>query len=295
MTQKVTLVARNLHMSSAKDRNSIYANMSYFEELDYTMFRVPILSCIWVDNNNGFRVNELGFMVDLNRSGYKDCNTPKFILQASLERELSRLGEKWQFWAVDTGGERRGLFQGQGVLILTQELEKSVDMRDDVPVGFNPGNGLAIDMGSGAPHSLKFESVIGILNSWKPRLSESCLAWARNGNFGLLTQCNRLDTPGNRLHDDKLIRPGGERRGLFQGQGVLILTQELEKSLCGIDLPCVVLYSLHGIDLPYVVLDSLRGVDLPYVVLYSRRGIDLPYVVLDSLRGIDLPYVGEYE
>ncbi|KAF1863123.1 hypothetical protein Lal_00015604 [Lupinus albus] len=29
-----------------------------------------------------------------------------------------------------------------------------------------------IDMGSGVPHSLKFESVIGILNSWKPRLIE---------------------------------------------------------------------------------------------------------------------------
>ncbi|KAF1888426.1 hypothetical protein Lal_00011196 [Lupinus albus] len=24
------------------------------------------------------------------------------VLEASLERELSRLGEKWQFWAVDT-------------------------------------------------------------------------------------------------------------------------------------------------------------------------------------------------
>ncbi|KAE9588799.1 hypothetical protein Lalb_Chr22g0359301 [Lupinus albus] len=23
------------------------------------------------------------------------------VLEASLERELSRLGEKWQFWAVD--------------------------------------------------------------------------------------------------------------------------------------------------------------------------------------------------
>ncbi|KAF1864339.1 hypothetical protein Lal_00021995 [Lupinus albus] len=44
-------------------------------------------------------------------------------------------------------------------------------------------------------------------NSWKSRLSESCLAWARNGNFGLLTQCNRLHTHGNRLHAGKLIRP----------------------------------------------------------------------------------------
>ncbi|KAF1889020.1 hypothetical protein Lal_00042989 [Lupinus albus] len=55
-------------MSSAKDRNPIYANMSYFGvikqiwELDYTKFRVPVFCCMWVDNNNGFRVDELGFM-----------------------------------------------------------------------------------------------------------------------------------------------------------------------------------------------------------------------------------------
>ncbi|KAF1863141.1 hypothetical protein Lal_00018927 [Lupinus albus] len=72
---------------------------------------------------------------------------------------------------------------------------------------------ILIDIGSGVPHSLKFESVIGILN--KPRLIERSsperkriswegywriLPWARNGNFGLLTQCNRLHSAGNRLH-----------------------------------------------------------------------------------------------
>ncbi|KAF1892873.1 hypothetical protein Lal_00043236 [Lupinus albus] len=32
--------------------------------------------------------------------------------------------------------------------------------------------------------------------------SESCLAWARNDNIGLNTQCNRLHGPCNRLHVD---------------------------------------------------------------------------------------------
>ncbi|KAF1854739.1 hypothetical protein Lal_00027950 [Lupinus albus] len=62
-----------------------------------------------------------------------------------------------------------------------------------IPVRYNFGDGLivsksclneivlesrvemrlaSIDMGSGVPHSLKFESVIEILNSWKPRLIE---------------------------------------------------------------------------------------------------------------------------
>ncbi|KAF1864284.1 hypothetical protein Lal_00020694 [Lupinus albus] len=49
------------------------------------MFRVPVFCCMWVDNNNGFRVYELGSMqVDLNRPGYKDG---PFIL-ASQTRQV---------------------------------------------------------------------------------------------------------------------------------------------------------------------------------------------------------------
>ncbi|KAF1874540.1 hypothetical protein Lal_00029967 [Lupinus albus] len=46
----------------------------------------------------------------------------------------------------------------------------------------------------------------GRVKSWTiledSRPSESCLAWARNDNFGLITQCNRLHGPCNRLHVD---------------------------------------------------------------------------------------------
>ncbi|KAF1892930.1 hypothetical protein Lal_00035963 [Lupinus albus] len=51
----------------------------------------------------------------------------------SPERELSRLGEKWQFWAVDTGynfeekREKRA-FQEQGALGIILELEKSLEI-----------------------------------------------------------------------------------------------------------------------------------------------------------------------
>jgi hypothetical protein len=86
----VTMVARSLHVSSAKDRNPIYASMSYFGvieriwELDYTSFRLPVFGCKWVDNNNGLRVDELGFMkVDLNRQGYKD---EPFILASQAQQ-----------------------------------------------------------------------------------------------------------------------------------------------------------------------------------------------------------------
>ncbi|XP_052735518.1 uncharacterized protein LOC128197505 [Vigna angularis] len=86
----VTLVAESMHISSAKDRSPIYANMSYFGviehiwELDYTTFRVPIFGCKWVDNNNGVRQDEIGFMqVNFNKVGYKD---EPFILASQAQQ-----------------------------------------------------------------------------------------------------------------------------------------------------------------------------------------------------------------
>ncbi|KAK2420428.1 hypothetical protein QL285_031156 [Trifolium repens] len=75
----VTLVAQSLHVSSANDRNPLFANMSYFGvieriwELDYSSFQVPVFGCKWVDNNNGVQIDDYGFVkVDLNRVGYRD-------------------------------------------------------------------------------------------------------------------------------------------------------------------------------------------------------------------------------
>ncbi|KAF1881835.1 hypothetical protein Lal_00015300 [Lupinus albus] len=66
-----------------------------------------------------------------------------------------------------------GPVSAKKVITLLRKMDR-VDMRDDVPVGFNPGNGLAIDMGSGVPHSLKFESVIGILNRLYLKNGKGC-------------------------------------------------------------------------------------------------------------------------
>ncbi len=86
----VTLVAEAMHISSAKDRNPIYANMSYFGvieriwELDYTMFQVPVFQCKWVENNNGVQMDELGFMrVNFNKLGYQD---EPFILASQAQQ-----------------------------------------------------------------------------------------------------------------------------------------------------------------------------------------------------------------
>ncbi|KAL5558570.1 hypothetical protein UlMin_034781 [Ulmus minor] len=68
--------AESLHMSTAKDKNPIYANMLYYGviediwELNYTQFKIPIFRCKWVDNKGGVKVDENGFtLVDLNKEG----------------------------------------------------------------------------------------------------------------------------------------------------------------------------------------------------------------------------------
>lgn len=68
-----------MHISSAKDKNPIFANVSYYGviediwELNYTMFHVPVFRFKWVENNNGIKKDELGFiLVDLNKEGHKE-------------------------------------------------------------------------------------------------------------------------------------------------------------------------------------------------------------------------------
>jgi hypothetical protein len=100
----VTLVAQSMHISSAKDKNPVFANMSYFGviehiwELDYTKFQVPVFGCKWVDNNNGVRVDDLGFIqVDLNRLGYK--NDP-FILASQAEQVFFVTDPSKKNWSI---------------------------------------------------------------------------------------------------------------------------------------------------------------------------------------------------
>ena len=63
-------------MSTAKDKNPIYANILYYGviediwELNYRQFKIPIFWCKWVDNKGGVKVDKNGFtLVDLNKEG----------------------------------------------------------------------------------------------------------------------------------------------------------------------------------------------------------------------------------
>lgn len=86
----VTILAESMHISSATDTNPAYKNLSYFGvieriwELDYTVFRVPVFGCKWVENKNGVRDDEPGFLkVDLNKVGYED---EPFILASQAKQ-----------------------------------------------------------------------------------------------------------------------------------------------------------------------------------------------------------------
>ena len=64
---------------SAKDKNPIYGNMTYYgiikeiRELDYYTFTIPVFKCDWVENKNEISVDKLGFtLFNLNKLGHDD-------------------------------------------------------------------------------------------------------------------------------------------------------------------------------------------------------------------------------
>ncbi|KAH6800459.1 hypothetical protein C2S52_000923 [Perilla frutescens var. hirtella] len=80
----VSVVARTIQVSSAKDKNPIESNMKYYgiiDEIwafDYQIFQVIMFKCTWVDDNNGVEHDDLGYtLVNLKKVGYK---TDSFIL-----------------------------------------------------------------------------------------------------------------------------------------------------------------------------------------------------------------------
>lgn len=86
----VSLVATTMQLASAKDKKPIVSDMIFYGvieeiwELDYTMFRIPLFKCSWVENKSGIRVDDLGFtLVNLNKIGFKDDS---FILASQAKQ-----------------------------------------------------------------------------------------------------------------------------------------------------------------------------------------------------------------
>ena len=74
----MSIVAKIMQISSAKDKNSIESDIVFHGfieeiwELDYLNFWIPVFKCLWVENNSGIKVDNLGFtLVNFNRIGFK--------------------------------------------------------------------------------------------------------------------------------------------------------------------------------------------------------------------------------
>ncbi|XP_057446719.1 uncharacterized protein LOC130738643 isoform X1 [Lotus japonicus] len=130
----VSLVAQSMHTSSCNDKNPIYANMSYYGviehiwELDYTKFRVPVFGCKWVDNQNGVRTDEMGFIqVDLNRVGYKD---EPFILASQAQQV---------FFVSDPADKKLS------IVLFTNKINNNIDdqYEEEIPTVDDPFVGMS--------------------------------------------------------------------------------------------------------------------------------------------------------
>ncbi|XP_074328426.1 uncharacterized protein LOC141666335 [Apium graveolens] len=74
----VSLVARTVQVSSAKDMNPIESDLKFYGvireiwELDYHAFKAPLFLCTWAASNKGVKSDDLGFtLVNFNRPGHK--------------------------------------------------------------------------------------------------------------------------------------------------------------------------------------------------------------------------------
>ncbi|KAL9432881.1 hypothetical protein AB3S75_027822 [Citrus x aurantiifolia] len=98
----VSLIAATLQVASAKDKNPILGDMSYYGvineiwDLDYHMFRIHLFKCDSVQNNGGVKIDEFGFtLVDLNRLGHK---SDPFILASQATQVFyvtDQLDKRW--------------------------------------------------------------------------------------------------------------------------------------------------------------------------------------------------------
>ena len=62
----------------AKDKNPIFYELCFYGviteiwDLDYTIFRIQVFKCDWIDNKNGIRVDDFGLtLADFSKMAHK--------------------------------------------------------------------------------------------------------------------------------------------------------------------------------------------------------------------------------
>ncbi|KAL6329406.1 hypothetical protein AAG906_017723 [Vitis piasezkii] len=98
----VSIVATTMQISSAKDKNPVFGELCFYGiiteiwDLDYTMFRIPVFKCNWVDNKSGVKVDEFGLtLVDFTKMAHK---SDPFILASQAKQVFyvqDQLDPRW--------------------------------------------------------------------------------------------------------------------------------------------------------------------------------------------------------
>ena len=93
-----------MQIASAKDQNPVFGELCFYGiiteiwDLDYTMFRIPVFKCDWVDNRNGIKVDDLGFtLVDFNKTAHK---SNPFILASQAKQVFYVQDQHDPRWSV---------------------------------------------------------------------------------------------------------------------------------------------------------------------------------------------------
>ena len=128
----VRLIATTTEFSrSNNDSRSRIAKDSYYSviqkiwELDYTLFKVPLFKCKWVENRRGVKVDNDGFtIVDLSKEGYV---SEPFILAKQASQVFFVEDPKDSKWHIVLHGKRHIL----GVENVADEEE--YDQFDELP------------------------------------------------------------------------------------------------------------------------------------------------------------------
>ena len=108
----MSLVAQTISVASSKDKNPVTSNITYYGvireiwDLDYVIFRIPIMKCDWVHTRGGVMKDRLGFtLVDLQRMGHK---SDPFILVSQANQVFYVPDQLDKKWSVVCQMPRRG-------------------------------------------------------------------------------------------------------------------------------------------------------------------------------------------
>ena len=104
-----------MQIASAKDKNPVFGELCFYGvitgiwNLDFTMFRIPIFNCDWVDNKNRIRVDDLRLtLADFNKMAHK---SNLFILASQAKQVLYVQDELDPRWSIVLSTSRQDFLE----------------------------------------------------------------------------------------------------------------------------------------------------------------------------------------